>query len=137
MLMSNIWEVIVIYHCVLFSLALLILLIVPYTFNWRTFYILKYMCYSQNLLKYMKPFFYPHGVHIRISVILALAVSLDTEANTSLNVLTFILIVIISMYFLLREIYWHLVLACLEMSFILNLMFMDYVNVQICESVKC
>ena len=53
------------------------------------------MCYSQNLLKYMKPFFYAHGGHIRISVVLALAVSLDTEANTSLNVLTSILIVII------------------------------------------
>ena len=63
------------------------------------------MCYSQNLLKYMKPFFYAYGGHIRISVILALAVSLDTEANTSLNVLTTLLIVIISTYFLLREIY--------------------------------
>ena len=53
------------------------------------------MCYSQNLLKYMKPFFYAHGGHIRISVVLELAVSPDTEANTSSNVLTSILIVII------------------------------------------
>ena len=34
------------------------------------------------------------------------------------------------MYFLLKGIYQHLPLACLEMSFFLNLMFMAYVSVQ-------
>ena len=55
-------------------------------------------------------------VHIRTSVVLdwilllvhgvlALVVSLDTQANISLYVLTSVLFVIISMYFLLRGIY--------------------------------
>ena len=63
-----------------------------------------------------------------VHVILALVVSLDTEAAISLDMLTSLLFVIISMYFILKGIYRHLPLACLEMSFFLNLMFMAYVK---------
>ena len=137
----------------LFSMAVLILLIVPYTFYLLTIPLFegplsKYMCCCHKLLKYMKPFFDAYGgpykdkcrfwtgVLLLVRVVLALVVSLDTEATVSLDVLTCILIVIISMYFLLRGIYRHLSLACLEMSFFLNLMFMAYVNVQRCKKSK-
>ena len=128
----------------LFSLAVLILLIVPYTFYLLAIPLFegplsKYMCCCQ---KYMKSFFDAYGGPYKdkcrfwtgflllVRVVLALIVSLDTETNTSLDVLIFLLFLIISMYFLLRGIYRHLPLACLEMSFFLNLMFMAYVNVQ-------
>ena len=137
----------------LFSLAVLILLIVPYTFYLLTIPLIegplsKYMCCWQKLLKYMKPFFDAYGGPYKdkcrfwtgflllVRVVLALVVSLDTEATISLDVLTSVLIVIISMYFLFRGIYRHLPLACLEMSFFLNLMFMAYVNVQRCVKSK-
>ena len=121
----------------LFSVAVLILLIVPYTFYLLAIPLFegplsKYMCCCQ---KYMKPFFDAYGGPYKDkcrfwTVILALVVSLDTEATISLDVLTSLLFVIISMYFLLKGIYQHLPLACLEMSFFLNLTFMTYVNVQ-------
>ena len=131
----------------LFSLAVLILLIVPYTFYLLTIPLLegplsKYMCCCQKLWRYMKPFFDAYGGPYKdkcrfwtgflllVRIVLALVVSLDTEATISLDVLTSLLFVIISMYFLLRGIYRHLPLACLEMSFFLNLMFMAYVSVQ-------
>ena len=137
----------------LFSLAVLILLIVPYTFYLLTIPLIegplsKYMCCCQKLLKYMKPFFDAYGGPYKdkcrfwtgflllVRVVLALVVSLDIEATISLDVLTSVLIAIISMYFLFRGIYRHLPLACLEMSFFLNLMFMAYVNVQRCVKSK-
>ena len=131
----------------LFSVAVLILLIVPYTFYLLTIPLFegplsKYMCCCQ---KYMKPFFDAYGGPYKdkcrfwtgflllVRVILALVVSLDIKATISLDVLTSLLFVIISMYFLLKGIYRHLPLACLEMSFFLNLMIIAYVNVQTCE----
>ena len=137
----------------LFSLAILILLIFPYTFYLLTIplferHLSKYFCCCKKFLMYMKPFFDAYGGPYKdkcrfwtgflllVRVVLALVVSLDTKATISLDVLTSILIVIISMYFLLRGIYRHLPLACLEMSFFLNLMFMAYVNVQTCERSK-
>ena len=128
----------------LFSMAVLILLIVPYTFYLLAIPLFegplsKYMCCCQ---KYMKPFFDAYGGPYKdkcrfwtgflllVRVVLALVVSLDTEATISLDVLSSLLFVIMSMYFLLRGIYQHLPLACLEMSFFLNLMLMAYVNVQ-------
>ena len=131
----------------MFSLAVLILLIVPYTLYLLTIPLFegplsKYMCCCQKLWTYMKPFFDAYGGPYKdkcrfwtgflllVRVVLALVVSLDIEATISLDVLTSLLFLIISMYFLLRGIYRHLPLACLEMSFFLNLMFMVYVNVQ-------
>ena len=128
----------------LFSVAVLILLIVPYTFYLLAIPLFegplsKYMCCCQ---KYMKPFFDAYGGPYKdkcrfwtgflllVRVILALVVSLDIKATISLDVLTSLLFVIISMYFLLKGIYQHLPLACLEMSFFLNLMFIAYVSVQ-------
>ena len=128
----------------LFSVAVLILLIVPYTLCLLAIPLLegplsKYMCCCQ---KYMKPFFDAYGGPYKdkcrfwtgflllVRVILALVVSLDIKATISLDVLTSLLFVIISMYFLLKGIYRHLPLACLEMSFFLNLMIMAYVSVQ-------
>ena len=134
----------------LFSLAVLILLIVPYTFYLLTIPLfegplLKYMRCCQKLSTYMKPFFDAYGGPYKdncrfwtgflllIRVALALVVSLDTKATISLDVLTSLLTVIISMYFLLKGIYRHLPLACLEMLFFLNLMLMAYMNIQTCE----
>ena len=128
----------------LFSMAVLILLIVPYTFYLLAIPLFegplsKYMRCCQ---KYMKPFFDAYGGPYKdkcrfwtgflllVRVILALVVSLDTEATISLDVLTSILFLIISMYFILKGIYQRLPLACLEISFFLNLMIMAYVNVQ-------
>ena len=139
----------------LFSMAVLILLIVPYTFYLLTIPLLegplsKYMDCCQKVLKYMKPFFDAYGGPYKdkcrfwtgflllVRVILALVVSLDTEAAISLDVLTSVLFVIVSLYFLLRGIYRKLPLACLEMSFILNLMFVCYLNTSThtCENSK-
>ena len=131
----------------LFSLAVLILLIVPYTLYLLAIPLFegplsKYMRCCQ---KYMKPFFDAYGGPYKdkcrfwtgflllVRVVLALVVSLDTEAMISLDVLTSVLSVIVSMYFLLRGIYQKLPLACLEMSFFLNLMLMAYVKVQTCN----
>ena len=131
----------------LFSLAVLILLIVPYTFYLLTITLLegplsKYVHCCQKLWTYMKPFFDAYGGPYKdkcrfwtgflllVRIVLALVMSLDIEATISLDVLTSLLFVIISMYFLLKGIYRHLPLACLEMSFFLNLMFMAYVSVQ-------
>ena len=131
----------------LFSLTVFILLIVPYTLYLLTIPLLegplsKYMHCCQKLWRYMKPFFDAYGGPYKdkcrfwtgflllVRVVLALVVSLDIDATISLDVLTSLLFVIISMYFLLRGIYRHLPLACLEMSFFLNLIFMAYVSVQ-------
>ena len=131
----------------LFSLAVLILLIVPYTFYLLTIPLLegplsKYMCCCQKLWRYMKPFFDAYGGPYKdkcrfwtgflllVRIVSALVVSLDIEATISLDVLTSLLFVIISMYFLLTGIYRHLPLACLEMSFFLNLMIIAYVSAQ-------
>ena len=134
----------------IFSLVVLILLIVPYTFYLLTIPLFegplsKYMCCCQKLSTYMKPFFDAYGGPYKdkcrfwtgflllVRIVLALVVSLDTEATISLDVLTSLLFAIISLYFLLKGIYRHLPLACLEMSFFLNLIFLAYVNVQTCE----
>ena len=131
----------------LFSLTVLILLIVPYTLYLLTIPLLegplsKYMCCCQKLWRYMKPFFDAYGGPYKdkcrfwtgflllVRVALALVVSLDIETTISLDVLTSLLFVIISMYFLLTGIYRYLPLACLEMSFFLNLMIIAYVNAQ-------
>ena len=139
----------------LFSLAVLILLIIPYTFYLLTIPLFegplsKYMCCCQKLIQYMKPFFDAYGGPYKdkcrfwtgflllVRVFLALVVSLDTETAISLDVLTSVLFVIVSMYFLLKRIYRKLPLACLEMSFIFNLMFLTYLNActQTCEMSK-
>ena len=129
----------------LFSLAVLILLIIPYTFYLLTIPLfegplLKYMCCCQKLSTYMKPFFDAYGgpykdkyrfwigLLLLVRVILALVVSLDTEATASLDVLTSLLIVIVFIHLLLKGIYRHFPLDYLEEFFILNLMFMAYMN---------
>ena len=131
----------------LFSLAVLILLIVPYTFYLLTIPLLegplsKYMCCCQKLSTYMKPFFDAYGGPYKdkyrfwtgflllVRVILALVVSLDTEATTSLNVLTSFLNLIMFIYIFLKGIYRHFSLDYFEAFFILNLMFMAYMNVR-------
>ena len=139
----------------LFSLAVIILLIVPYTFYLLTIPLLegplsKYMCCCQKFIKYMKPFFDAYGGPYKdkfrfwtgflllVRVVLALVVSLDTEATISLDVLSSVLFVIVSLYFPLKGIYRKLPLAFLEMSFILNFMFMTHVNAstKTCEKSK-
>ena len=134
----------------LFSLIVLILLIIPYTCYLLAIPLFegplsKYMCCCQQ---YMKPFFDAYGGPYKdkcrfwtgflllVRVVLALVVSLDTKATISLDVLTSLLFVIASMYFLLKGIYRHLPLACLEISFLLNLMFMAYVNAQTYKTSK-
>ena len=128
----------------LFSLAILILLIVPYTFYLLKLPLLqgplsKYMCY-QKLSTYMKPFSDAYGGPYKdkcrfwtgflllARVVLALVVSVDTEAIVSLDVLTSILVVIIFMYLPLRGVYRQLPLACLELFFILNLILLASTN---------
>ena len=130
----------------LFSLAVLILLIVPYTFYLLTipFFegpLSKYIC-CQKLSTYMKPFFDAYGGPYKdkyrfwtgflllARVVLALVVSVDTEAIVSLDVLTSILVVIIFMYLPLRGVYRQLPLACLELFFILNLILLASTNGQ-------
>ena len=130
----------------LFSLAVLFLLIVPYNFYLLTIPLFegplsKYMC-CQKLSTYMKPFsnayggpykdkcYFWIGFLLLVRVILALVVSLDTEATVSLDVLTSILVVIIFMYLPLRGVYRQLPLAYLELFFILNLILMASTNEQ-------
>ena len=137
----------------LLSLAVLTLLIVPYTFYLLTIPLFegplsKYMSCCQRLSIYMKPFFDAYGGPYKdkcrfwtgflllVRVVLALVVSQDTEAKTSLDVLTSLLVVIMFMYFPLRGIYRHFPLVCLEVIFILNLMFMTHMNVQTSEKSK-
>ena len=131
----------------LFSLAVLILLIIPYTFYLLTIPLFegplsKYMCCCQKLSTYTKPFFDAYGGPYKdkcrfwtgflllVRVILALVVSLDTEATKSLDVLTSLLIIIIFMHYILKGIYRHFPLGFLEEFFILNLMLMAYMNAQ-------
>ena len=131
----------------LFSLAILILLIIPYTFYLLTIPLFEgplsnYMCCCHKLSTYMKPFFDAYGGPYKdkyrfwtgflllVRVILALVVSLNTETTASLDVLTSFLIVIMFIYILLKGIYRHIFLDYLETFFILNLMFMTYMNVQ-------
>ena len=130
----------------LFSLAVLILLIIPYTFYLLTIPLFegplsKYIC-CQKLSTYMKPFFDAYGGPYKdkcrfwtgflllVRLVLALVVSVDTEATVSLDVLTSILVVIIFMYLPLRGVYQQRPLACLELFFILNLILMAYINAQ-------
>ena len=130
----------------LFSVAVLILLIVPYTFYLLTIPLLqgplsKYMC-CQKLSTYMKPFFDAYGGPYKdkcrfwtgflllVRVVLALTVSVDTKATVSLNVLTSILVVINFMYLPLRGVYRQIPFVCLELFFILNLILMAYINAQ-------
>ena len=131
----------------LFSLAVLILLIIPYTLYLLTIPLFegplsKYMCCCQKVSAYMKPFFDAYGGPYKdkcrfwtgflllVRVVLALVVSLDTEATKSLDVLTSLLIVIMFMHYIFKGIYRHFPLSFLEEFFILNLMFMAYFNVQ-------
>ena len=131
----------------LFSLAVLFLLIVPYTFYLLTIPLFegplsKYMCCCQKLSTYMKPFFDAYGGPYKdkcrfwtgflllVRVILASVVSLGTEATASLDVLTSLLIVIIFMHYIFKGIYRHFPLGFLEEFFIFNLMFMAYMNAQ-------
>ena len=137
----------------LFSLAVLILLIVPYTLYLLTIPLSegplsKYICCSQKLSIYMKPFFDAYGGPYKdkcrfwtgflllVRVVLALLVSVDTEATISLDVLTSLLIIIIFMYVLLKGIYRQFALLCLEEYFILKLMLMAYINFQTSEKSK-
>ena len=131
----------------LFSMAVLILLIAPYTFYLLTIPLFegplsKYICCYQKILIYMKPFFDAYGGPYKdkyrfwtgflllIRVILALVVSQDTDATASLDVLASFLIVIMFIYILLKGIYRHFPLDYLEAFFILNLLFMAYMNVR-------
>ena len=131
----------------LFSLAVLILLIVPYTFFLLTIPLFegplsKYMCCCQTFSTYTKPFFDAYGgpykdnrrfwtgLLLLVRVILALVISLDIEPSKSLDVLTSLLIVIMFMHYIFKGIYRHFPLDYLEEFFILNLMFMAYMNVQ-------
>ena len=128
----------------LFSLAILILLIVPYTVYLLTIPLLegplsKFMCY-QKLSTNMKPFSDAYGGPYKdkcrfwtgflllVRVVLALVVSVDTEATVSLDVLTSILVVIIFMYLPLRGVYRQLPLVYLELFFILNLILLASTN---------
>ena len=137
----------------LFSLAVLILLIVPYTFYLLTIPLFegplsKYMFCCQKLSTYMKPFFDAYGGPYKdkcrfwtgflllVRVILALTVSLDTDDYVNLDVLTSLIIVIIIMYLLLKGVYRHFPLLCLEVFFILNLMLMVHVSLQTSEKSK-
>ena len=137
----------------LFSLVVLILLIVPYTFYLLTIPLFEgplsnYMCCCQKLSAYMKPFFDAYrgpykdkyrfwtGFLLLVRVVLALVVSIDAEATVPLDVLTPLLIVIIFKYLSLRGIYQQFSLVCLEVSFIFNLVLMAYVNVQTSEKCK-
>ena len=131
----------------LFSLVVLILLIIPYTFYLLTIPLFegplsKYMCYCQKLLTYMKPFFDAYGGPYKdkyrfwtgflllVRVVLALTVSLDTMATVSLDVLTSILTIVVFMCLIFKGIYRHFPLDYLETFFILNLMFMAYMNAE-------
>ena len=131
----------------LFSLTVLILLIIPYTFYLLSIPLFegplsKYMCYFQKLSTNMKPFFDAYGGPYKdncrfwtgflllVRVILALVVSLDNETTVSLDLLTSILIIIVFMYLILKGIYRHFPLVCLEEFFILNLIFMAYMNAE-------
>ena len=131
----------------LFSLVVLTLLIIPYTFYLLTIPLFegplsKYMCYFQKLSTYMKPFFDAYGgpykdkcrfwtgLLLLVRVILALVVSLDAKSTVSLDLLTSILIIIVFMYLILKGIYRHIPLDYLETFFILNLIFMVYVNAE-------
>ena len=131
----------------LFSLSILILLIVPYTFYLLTIPLFegplsKYMCCCQKLLTKMKPFFDAYGGPYKdncrfwtgflllVRVVLALTVSLVTNTAVSLDVLTSILIIIDFMYLILKGIYRHFPLVCLEEFLILNLVFMAYMNAE-------
>ena len=131
----------------LFSLVVLILLIIPYTFYLLTIPLFegplsKYTCCCQKFLKYMKPFFDAYGgpykdkcrfwtgCSLLVRVILSLTVSLDTKSTVSLDVLTSLLIIIVFMYLILKGMYRHILLDYLETFFILNLMFMAYMNAE-------
>ena len=129
----------------LFSLAVLILLIIPYTFYLLTIPLFegplsKYMCCCKKLSTYIKYFFDAYGGPYKdkcrfwtgflllVRVILALVVSLNIEATISIDVLISLLIVIIFIYLILKGIYRHFPLDYLEAFFILNLIFMAYMN---------
>ena len=131
----------------LLSLAVLILLIVPYTFFLFTIPLFegplsKYMCCSKKLSTYMKPFFDAYGgpykdkcrfwtgLLLLVRVVLSLVVSQDVKATTSLAVLTCLLIAINFMYFFLKGVYRQFSLVCLELIFILNLILMAHMNLQ-------
>ena len=137
----------------LFSLAVLIILIVPYTFYLLTIplsegLLSKYICCSQKLSIYMKPLFDAYGGPYKdkcrfwtgflllVRVILALVMSLDTRVTISLDVLTSVLIVIVFMYLFSKGIYQQFGLFCLEEFFILKLMIMAHINLQTSEISK-
>ena len=130
----------------LFSMAVIILLIVPYTFYLLTIPLLegplsKYIC-CQKLSTYMKPFSDAYGRPYKdkcrfwtgflllVRVVLGLVVSVDTKATVSLDVLTSILVVINFIYIPLRGVYRQIPVVCLELFFILNLILMAYINAQ-------
>ena len=136
----------------LFSLAVLILLIIPYTIYLLTIPLFegplsKYMhcCHKST---YMNSFFDAYGGPYKdkcrfwtgflllVRVVLALVVSLDTKATVRLDVLTSLLVIIILMYFFLRRVYRHVPLFCLELSFIINLLFLAHMNIQTSEKSK-
>ena len=128
----------------LFSVAVFFLFIVPYTFYLLTIPLFegplsKYMC-CKKVSTYMKPFFDAYGGPYKdkchfwtgflllVRVILALAVSLDSKATISIDILISLLIVIIFMYHIFKGVYRHFQVDYLEALFILNLMFMAYMT---------
>ena len=137
----------------LFSLAVFILLIVPYTLYLLTIPLSegplsKYMCCLQKLSIYMKPFFDAYGGPYKdkcrfwtgflllVRVVLALVSSVDTDATIRLDVLTSLLIIIMFMYLFLKGIYRQFLLLCLEEFFILQLILMAHINLQTSEKSK-
>ena len=134
----------------LFSLAVLFLLIIPYTFYLLTISLLegplsKYMHCFQKVSTFMKPFFDAYGGPYKdrcrfwtgflllLRIVLALVVALNRNATSeNLDALISILVIIIFMYFILKGIYRHFHLILLEMSFMLNLILMAHLNNRIC-----
>ena len=136
----------------LFSLVVLILLIIPYTIYLLTIPLFegplsKYLCCCHKST-YMKAFFDAYGGPYKdkcrfwtgflllVRVVLALVMSIDTEASIQLDVLTSLLVLIILMYFFLRSVYRHVPLFCLELFFIINLLFLVHISLQTSENSK-
>ena len=136
----------------LFSLVVLILLIIPYTIYLLTIPLFegplsKYLC-CYHKSTYMKAFFDAYGGPYKdkcrfwtgflllVRVVLALVVSLDTEATVQLDMLTSLLVLIILMYIFLRRVYRYVPLFYLELFFIINLLFLVHMNLQTSENSK-
>ena len=137
----------------LFSLAVIVLLIVPYTFYLLTIPLFEgplsnHMCCCRKLSTYMKPFSDAYGGPYKdkcrfwtgflllVRVVLALVVSFDAEAAVSLDVLISTLVIIMFMYIPFGGVYRQLPLVYLELFFILNLILLSSLNKQVFTTSK-